>query len=141
MAWIDPLGLTCKEGIAIIRQYDNGHPEGHFTVEIIHGDSDYLSHQVITADDNSKTTIRRAGAYAGGKTPVHEAVIKLPDANAAMQYQKNMINTELGVYDPIKNSCLSHVCDVLEAGGNPAIGRSNLGYGKLMRKQGFGLLR
>jgi uncharacterized protein RhaS with RHS repeats len=139
--WIDPLGLSCKEGTAIVRQYDNGHAEGHFTVEIVHGDAKYMTHQVITKDDMSQTTIRRASTYAEGKTPVHETIINLPDANAAMQYQKNMINMELGQYDALNNSCLSHVCDVVEAGGGSPVSRSRLGYGKFLKKQGFGILQ
>ena len=100
-----------------------------------------MSHQVVTAEDYSQTTIVRAGKYTAGKTPVHEAIIKLPDAEAALQYQKNMINTELGAYHALENSCLSHVCDVLEAGGNAKIGRSDFGYGKFMKRKGFGRLR
>ncbi|VAW86810.1 Rhs-family protein [hydrothermal vent metagenome] len=95
--WIDPFGLTCKEGKAIIRQYNNGHPEGHFTVEIVTNDLEYSTHQVITAKDQSQTTIVRTGRCSKGKTPVHEAVVDLPDAQAALDYQKNMINEELGM--------------------------------------------
>lgn len=140
--WIDPFGLSCKEGKAIIRQYENGHPEGHFTIEIIIGDTRYNTHQVITSrNDHSKTTIVRAGKFSKGNVPVHEAIIDLPDAQAAMNKQKNMINEELGVYDPIENSCLSHVCDIVEVGGTPSVTRTDKGYMRFTRKNGFRLLR
>ena len=139
--WIDPFGLTCKEGKAIIRQYNNGHPEGHFTVEIVTNDLEYSTHQVITAKDQSQTTIVRTSRYSKGKTPVHEAVVDLPDAQAALDYQKNMINEELGQYDPLQNSCLSHVCDVVEAGGTPEVTWTDKGYMRFTRKNGFRLIR
>ncbi len=108
--WTDPFGLACKEGIAIIRQYENGHPEGHFTIDIVYDEISYNTHQVIIGPNKSQTTIVRAGQYTNGKTAAHEAKIHLPNAQSALEYQKNMINVELGVYDKIDNSCLSHVC-------------------------------
>ena len=139
--WIDPLGLTCKEGHAIVRQFSNGFQEGHFTIEIVQGDLGYATHQVITASNREKTTIARAGSYNEKNAVVHEAIIPLPNAQAARDYQKSLINCELGAYDPTKNSCLSHVFDVLEAGGGKAYSKSELGYGRFFRKNGFNLLK
>lgn len=138
--WIDPLGLTCKEGHAIVRQFANGYQEGHFTIEIVQGDLGYATHQVITAPKRAKTTIARAGSYNDQHVVVHEAIIPLTDTQAARDYQKSLVNAELGAYDPVNNSCLSHVLDVLEAGGGKTYSRTELGYGRFFRKHGFNLL-
>jgi hypothetical protein len=42
---------------------------------------------------------------------------RLPNADAARSFQASRIGTEQGRYDFLTNSCLTHVCDVLRAGG------------------------
>lgn len=111
-------------------------------MEIVFDDISYSTHQVITALDKSATSIRRAGtinsdAIKNG-TVAHEARIALPDAEAALKFQKEILNSELGKYDLIENSCYSHVFDVLEAGGHPPIQRSKKGFFKFMKTNGFG---
>jgi RHS repeat-associated protein len=138
--WIDPLGLKCKEGYAIVRQFENGRQEGHFTIEVVQGDLSYATHQTILSSDWEETTIVRAGRYNSSATAVHEAIIPLPNAEAALEYQRNMINSPLGAYQAYDNSCLSHVVDVLSAGDGPVYGKSRMGYGKFYRKHGFGRL-
>ncbi|WP_445768430.1 hypothetical protein [Rheinheimera sp.] len=101
----------------------------------------YATHQVITSQERDQTTIIRAGGYNEQHIVVHEAIIPLADAQAAREYQKSLINSELGVYDPINNSCLSHVLDVLEKGGGKAYSKTELGYGRFFRKNGFQLLK
>lgn len=135
--WVDPLGLTCKEGYAIVRQYENGFQEGHFTVEIVQEDISYQTDQVILNKDWSSTTIRRSKNSFAGKIPIAEAIIPLSNATGAREFQKSLINSELGKYDPITNSCLSHVFDVLEAGGEPVQNRHPLSYAKFYKKNGF----
>ncbi len=97
----------------------------------------YQTDQVITSSDWSTTTIRRSGTVFSNLTPVNQTKIPLKDAEAARKLQKDLINEELGPYDPIGNSCLSHVCDVLEAGGHSEITRHPLSYGKFLKKNGF----
>lgn len=125
-----------------MRQIENGYQEGHLTVEIVMGDLDYATHQTITSNDKSTTTIRRAGkvntdAIKSGIV-VHEARIALPNAQAALGFQKEIKNAELGKYDLIENSCYSHVFDVLEAGGHAPIQRSKRGFFKFMKTNNFG---
>ena len=44
--------------------------------------------------------------------------LDVPDAGAAMQTQTELMNTgDLGPYDKVLNSCVSHVCDILNAAG------------------------
>src|SRR5690606_5908624 len=142
VGWVDPLGLACKEGYAIVRQLENGYAEGHLTVEIVWDELSYSTHQVITSSDKSSTSIRRATSINSDAikncTVAHEAKIALPNAEAAFRYQKEILNSDLGKYDLIENSCYSHVFDVLEAGGHAPIQRSKKGFFKFMRGNGFG---
>ncbi|MEI8704043.1 RHS repeat-associated core domain-containing protein [Pseudoalteromonas sp. B62] len=138
--WVDPFGLSCKEGYAIVRQFVNGHQEGHFTIEVFHDDLSYATHQVITAEDWSETTIIRAGSFNGKGELAHEARIPLPDAEAAILVQKNMIRQELGAYHVYTNSCLSHVADILSAGEGPQYEKTRRGYYKLFKDNDFGRL-
>ncbi|WP_066962872.1 RHS repeat-associated core domain-containing protein [Microbulbifer sp. Q7] len=141
LTWIDPYGLSCKEGYAVVRQFENGRQEGHFTIEVVLDDLKYSTHQVITEKDWSNTTIVRAGQYhLASSGPIHEVTIPLPDAKTAIEHQKNLINEPLGKYQAIENSCLSHVCDILDAGGGPKYSKSRIGYGKFFKKNGFGRL-
>ena len=106
MGWVDPLGLSCKEseetfsGYAVVRQIENGYAEGHLTVEIVSGELTYSTHQVITANDKSSTSIRRAGTINGDAIKygivAHEVKIALPNAEAARLFQKDIINADLG---------------------------------------------
>ncbi|BFM16850.1 hypothetical protein R50073_30330 [Maricurvus nonylphenolicus] len=135
--WVDPLGLTCKEGHAVLRLFDNGYQEGHLTIEVVLGDLSYATHQIITAKDKSQTTIVRAGRYNTQNQVAQETKIPLPNASVAIEYQKSLINEELGEYDIIDNSCYSHVFDVLEEGGHNPISRSKIGFAKFMKKNDF----
>ena len=135
--WIDPLGLSCKEGYAIVRQFENGYREGHLTIEIIQGDIAYHTDQVIRDETNSSTTIRRSNRAFRGRDPVAVSSIPIPDAEAARNLQKSLINEELGPYDVVENSCVSHVCDILEAGGHPKIRRHQLSYARFYKQNGL----
>ena len=48
--------------------------------------------------------------------------------------------TDLGHYDAISNICLSHVADVVNAGGG-TMSKTRLGYAKFLRGNGFNLLK
>jgi hypothetical protein len=133
--WIDPLGLKC--GKATIRQYENGYPEGHFTVEIDDGVNRFHTEQLITKKDRSATSI--FNTYVENNA-AHTKVIDIPDATSAMEYQKSLIGKELGAYDTHQNSCLSHVVDVMESGGAKPVSKTDFGYGKFLMKNGFSRL-
>ena len=103
--WVDPMGLSCKEGVAIVRQFVNGYQEGHFK-EFVHDDLAYASHQVNLNSQGTETTIVRAGRYNGTHKAVHTATVPLQDAKAAIDFQKSQINEELGRYDVMENGCM-----------------------------------
>ena len=104
---------------------------------MIHDDLNYATHQVITTQDHSQTTIVRAGSFNSQREAVNEATIELPNAILAIDFQKSLINQDLGKYDAINNSCLSHVCDVLENGGASSINKHPISYAKFLKKKGF----
>jgi RHS repeat-associated protein len=143
--WVDVLGLQgdCDAGEAVIRQYKNGYAEGHFTIEVRHKDLSYSKHQVITSSGSrEQTTIMRSGSYQTQRSGdlVKETTVPLPNARAAIDYQRNKINEPLGPYDVTKNSCVTHVCDVIKAGGGKAYSSSRLGLGRFFKDNGFGRL-
>ncbi|WP_159295715.1 RHS repeat domain-containing protein [Tenacibaculum maritimum] len=143
--WLDPFGLDCsKKGKATIRQFENGHPEGHFSIEIEFNGNKLHTHQVITAVDHSSTRIVNAGGSSGVSQLklANTKVIDLEDAEGAMRKQVELMNKgDLGVYDVYKNSCLTHVTDVLGDGGYGTVSNSRLGMAKFFRKNGFQLLK
>ncbi|WP_317621964.1 RHS repeat domain-containing protein [Ketobacter nezhaii] len=148
VGWVDPLGLTSKPGdcpkteqedladVAIVRQFENGYQEGHFMVEVRSNNDSFASHQVFNTDDRSSTTISFDPRSSNSGTHIAEAQFNLPNAKAAIAFQENMTDKELGVYDPLKNSCMSHICDVLQAGGNTKDYRSKekLGHARFFKK-------
>jgi RHS repeat-associated protein len=116
LSWVDPLGLMGCEGTATIRHSypDPYNSFGHFSVEVKNGGRKLHTQQVITSDDLSSTAIARVGR----ETPVKSVPISIPDADSAMKYQSSMLGKgDLGPYDLKSNSCVTHVCNVLRAGG------------------------
>ncbi|MDH5327552.1 MAG: DUF6531 domain-containing protein [Gammaproteobacteria bacterium] len=116
--WVDPLGLSSKDcgtqGTATV----NFHEGGHFSVEINSSSSQQKTHQVITSADRSTTQIVDADVRPPSKPIKSSATIDIPDAQSAIAKQKELMDQgNLGAYDKIDNSCVSHVCDVLDAGG------------------------
>ena len=131
--------LPAPGGTETIRQYENGYPEGHFSVEIYdknYGTS-FSTHQVINDYPNNKSTTIVNANMLRNDPFVHETTISIKNPTSAMNYQRSLINKELGAYDKYSNSCLSHVCDVLEVGGHRTISKTRLGYGKFLRREGF----
>ena len=88
-----------------------------------------FTHQVITSrteinPDGSESTIDSTTVVNEAKdnvmknTPVlHSATVPVPDVDAAMNYQKSQIGKDLGKYHEIKNNCVNHVANVINAGG------------------------
>lgn len=61
---------------------------------------------------NSVTVTVISGLSTASRT------IDIPDAGNALARQRELMNAgDLGPYDRITNSCVSHVCDVLSSGG------------------------
>ena len=86
---------------------------GHYSIEIFSNEGGKLHTHQVTNNDQTKS-------YIDVRTDKGNATesIPLPNAKGALLYQKQMLSAgNLGRYDLKNNSCLSHVCDVLKAGG------------------------
>jgi RHS repeat-associated protein len=120
--WVDPWGWA--KGTATVFQYPSTGEAGHFSVEVESESGKSLhTHQVITSHDQAHTAIaEHHGGYIGGQPVVRSHKFDLPDADAAIGFQsKQRLAGDLGQYCLLNNSCLSHVDDVLRAGGNEGL--------------------
>jgi len=100
-----------KAGEAIIYLYKG--PDRHFSVMVKQGDKSVHTEQIIL--DDMMTTIDYYADYGDEVRKKFE--FDLADAISAMEFQKNSINKNTGIYDIDTNSCLTHVCDTIRAGG------------------------
>jgi hypothetical protein len=141
--WIDPLGL-CK-GKATIRHYEPEPNRPHFTVEVQQGKNRFVTEQYGVP--GTDTGIAAGDSLAAeGLTPKSLYEFELPDAKAAMDYQKQLIQaTNLRnakgisgpLYDVETKSCLTHCFDVVQTGGVenvPATSKNTLSLHKFMKK-------
>jgi RHS repeat-associated protein len=134
--WVDPLGLSCKEaGHAVIHKYASTeeNPFGHYSIEIVSGNSSVHTHQVIT---DGTTTIVSAAEHPPSLEVVSSAVVKVPDVNEARIYQDAVELIDMGPYDRKSNSCVTHVAKVLRAGG-VEVPTSAIGEFRFMKSLGF----
>lgn len=73
-----------------------------------------------------------------GDTVARQVEVELPDAAAAQKYQRSVEEKPGGIYNERTNSCMTHVGNVLRAGG-VTVPEEPLGQAKYFRKQGFQL--
>ncbi|MEJ8851922.1 RHS repeat-associated core domain-containing protein [Variovorax rhizosphaerae] len=114
IGWIDPFGLAA--GRATVFWHDNRNEDnvfGHYSIE--------------TDVDGRKMTTHQLGA-PGTQTvvstnlrmlppPAKQTSIELPDATATQKFQRDNVNEFGGTYDTKTRSCVTHVGEVLRAGG------------------------
>jgi hypothetical protein len=102
-------------GSATIMQHP-GQPV-HFSIGVSGADGTLQTHQVITSLDGSATSIVNAADISAGDV-VRSGTLDLPNATAAMERQSDLIGAgNIGPYDAVLNSCVSHVSYILSAGG------------------------
>jgi len=99
-------GRGAAAGTATIYRYGTQHA----SVAVRHGDTLLHTHQVVIG--NGTTIARTSSAGATGSIQV-----ALPNARAAMEFQRSVLGTPTGVYNLSTNSCVTHCGDVLRAGG------------------------
>lgn len=85
----------------------------HISIEVQQGGTALHTEQVMV-DSANNTTIAKA---SGLPEPTGIVEFDLPNAQQAMQAQRQMIGKPGGIYNPQTNSCVTHACDVLRAGG------------------------
>lgn len=131
--WVDPLGLSCKEGFAYIYHFQ-GPESPHFAVVTEFSGKKYGTEQ--WGGNGTKTLdIEFFSEEEQSMQLVDIYKVKLPDAKSAMQHQKDRVRAgEIALsrangkaeklstpdYDATEKSCLTHVFDVLRAGGKEA---------------------
>jgi len=69
---------------------------------------------VILPGDNKPTTIKEV---LRSQDVIQEGQLDLPDAQAAQDYQESVLRTDTGPYNYYSNSCVTHLVNVLNAGG------------------------
>jgi hypothetical protein len=80
--------------------------------ELNYVDETFTDAQIIPVSDQKLST-----HHGVTRTP-------LPNAAAAMSFQESVLNTNVGLYDIRNNCCVTHVMDVLRAGGLPVSTKS-----------------
>ncbi len=118
-SWIDVFGLDCsKKGVAKINYFEYLDPKGklqkHFSIDVASKGGKKHTHQVIFNEKKGTTIIDYDGNLGKPKKTIS---IDLPNSKAAIDYQKSITQTDTGIYDASKNSCLTHVMDVIRSGG------------------------
>jgi hypothetical protein len=98
---------VAAEGTATVFQ----HGTRHMSVLVEAGGTSLHTEQILTS---AGTTIAERGAIGGATNSV---TVPLPNANAALGYQRGVLGTATGPYNLGTNSCVTHCGDVLRAGG------------------------
>ncbi|TMP43282.1 hypothetical protein, partial [Pseudoalteromonas sp. S1650] len=98
--WVDPFGLSCKEGAATVLKIDHG-SDMHFAIQVKAKFDTTKTHQHGgTEADGTRTNTLIIGYdeedFAGKL--IEKATIKLPDAIAAIDLQRQLIlNSEIAL--------------------------------------------
>lgn len=122
-AWSDSAYGTRTEKVgnhpvATVVQYDTGVPFGHWSVLISNNGISSHTHQVITSPDKSTTRIVDVAQVPVGSPIQAMGTIEISNAAAGLALQQQLVTiADTGPYDPITNSCVSHVSQVLSAAG------------------------
>ncbi|GAB2197565.1 RHS repeat-associated core domain-containing protein [Sessilibacter sp. MAH4] len=152
IGWIDPFGLTCKEGFAYIYHYE-GPTSPHFTIVTEFDGKKFGTEQI--GSEGERTLDMEFNPLDAEMPLLAVYKVKLADAEASQKYQRDLVDQGYGAldragYDPDRldtpmycvetQSCLTHVFDVLNAGGKPApktspVGLSTRRYMKSIEKE------
>jgi RHS repeat-associated protein len=151
--WVDPFGLSCKEGIAHIYHYQ-GAESPHFAIVIEYKSKKYGTEQ--WGGKGTKTLdIEFDPSEDNGMNLVDIYNVSIPDALNAMQCQESLVRKgefsyakaggdadklDTPEYDETNKSCLTHVFGVLNAGGKDApasspVNKKTVGYVAGLRKE------
>lgn len=108
-------------GTATISQYKSR--PVHFIIEIEGAEGTLATHQVMLDEGGAGTQIVKfIPGDMGNARLMGTRTIVVPNAGTAMAEQTAQLNAgNLGQYDEFLNSCVSHVCAVLNAGEVPGV--------------------
>jgi RHS repeat-associated protein len=121
--WIDPLGLTEEKddscpcaGTATVHWYDTRNRDnayGHYSVETQVGGKTLHTHQLGAPG----STTRISNDLGNLPQPTGSHTFELPNAANARNFQESLLNKPGPPYDTKERSCVTHVGEVLRAGG------------------------
>jgi RHS repeat-associated protein len=116
--WVDPLGLKCENsaGTATVYWHDNrgpGNAFGRYSVETSTGSKTIHTHQLGTPGTDTMISTDLGGVVS----PTKSHTFDLPNAKAAQEFQLQNLNKTGPPYDTKTRSCVTHVGEVLRAGG------------------------
>ena len=94
-------------GTATVFEY-----ERHASILVRFGDDVLHTEQAILQRGRQTTIV----GFESGQSPLSSIVIELPDAAAALRFQRSVIGKLFGRYSRQGNSCVTHCGDVLRAG-------------------------
>ncbi|WP_145969049.1 hypothetical protein [Streptomyces hyaluromycini] len=107
-------GESCVvPGTAVVHAHISDGNNVHFSVEVMDGAGNVTHTHLMPNVGHTETPISNYGGSSGAP----QITFDLPNGAAARDFQMSKVGTEQGPYDFVKNSCLTHVCDVLRAGG------------------------
>ena len=134
--YIDPLGLA--RGKCVVCWYNHvGGETGHYTVKTVGPSGSMHTEQQTSGDETWISKVNPVTAVE----PVNSATFDMPDVDAAQRFQRDKVRQGKaesdGPYDVGNNSCMTHVTDVLNAGGVEAPRTGHRAWG-FLTKMGLG---
>jgi RHS repeat-associated protein len=152
--WVDPFGLSCKEGLAEIFCYvhRNDSNQPHFAIKVNEVGSEQIG-GIDEFEGPSRIVIMHFDPSDVSSDLILKNIItiKVPDVDSAMAYQNECIKggdaaldranyesdrLDTPLYNTESQSCLTHVFDVMRAGGRedaPKTSPTNRTTYKLMK--------
>ncbi|MEW5743669.1 MAG: RHS repeat-associated core domain-containing protein [Myxococcota bacterium] len=112
---------SVENGVAVVRYYKNPDETPHFSVEVQPPGGTSLETHQVASRSLKKTYVNEVTPDTDLPHPAGTKVIELPNPDAAKAKQlEQMAQGDMGPWKgagPKANSCATHVCDVLSAGG------------------------
>lgn len=94
------------------------------------GDEVIHTEQIVLS--GNQTTI---GLVENANDVVRSITVELPDAQAAIRFQRSMLGEPAGLYNRSLNSCVTHCGDVLRAGGMLGVPERSIDVVRWLRSQ------
>ncbi|NHZ63492.1 DUF6861 domain-containing protein [Massilia genomosp. 1] len=117
VSWIDPYGLSAEGCNCMVHWHDNRDQQnrvGHFSIEVIADGNSIHSHQLGGPGGPTMPSTDVSGIPRPAKT----IEFNLPNPKAAQDFQNDGLNKLGPAYNIRKQSCVTYVCRVMEAGGH-----------------------
>ena len=131
-AWNRIFGISTAGRATITLEQIPGQVQPHVTIATEYQGTVIHTEQIIFP--NHTTTISQVHR---AQTITREGVVALPNAQAAQAYQQSVIGANGGIYNAATNSCITHVANVLNAGGLSIITSTRAAINSIRRLLGW----